>query len=291
MSPDQSTIHSDQQDNDQTRGRQGQRPEAERETVRESEQAPAIQRMCAVTVSRMYGSGGGEVARRLARRLGWSLIDHEVVVRVAHELGVTEAEAEEQDERTESFIGRALHSMSLAYPGMVDDVPPPPSPAEREHRYQEALRRVIELAAKEGHAVIVGRGSHMLLGQRRDVLTVRVVAPLDLRVAYVARREGLSEKDARDRIRDKDSARKRYVESTYRIRFGESEQYDLVINTETLSLDDAVDLAYLALERKARRLDVPRAELGPGAGLQRYAGTLADVPLPEGETEPGGQKR
>lgn len=286
MSPDQSTTHSDQQSDDQTRGRQNQRQEAGRKT----EQGLAIQRMCAVTVSRMYGSGGGEVARRLARRLGWSLVDHDVVVRVAHELGVTEAEAEDQDERTESFIGRALHSMSLAYPGVVDGVPPPLSPAEREHRYQEALRRVIELAAKEGHAVIVGRGSHMLLGQRRDVLTVRIVAPLELRVAYVARREGLSEKDARERIRDKDSARKRYVEATYHIRFGEPEQYDLIINTETLSLDDAVDLAYLALERKARRLDVSRAELGPGAGLQRYAGTLADVPLPEGKTEPDEQK-
>lgn len=280
MSTEQSMAHNGQQGAQQL----AQQP------VRHSgqqDQESIVQRMCAVTVSRMYGSGGGEVAQRLAQRLGWSLIDHEMVVRVAHELGITEAEAEDQDERSESFISRALHSMSLAYPGIVDDVPPPPSPVERERRYQEALRRIIELAAKEGHAVIVGRGSHMLLGKRRDVLKVRIVAPLELRVAYVARREGLTEQDARDRIQDKDSARKRYVESAYHIRFGEPEQYDLVINTATLSLDDAVDLAYLALERKARRLDMPETELGPGAGLQRYAGATADVPLPEGAAEPG----
>lgn len=248
------------------------------------ERVALVQRMCAVTVSRMYGSGGGEVAARLARQLGWSLIDHEVVVRVAHELGITEQEAAEQDERSESFISRALHSMSLAYPpypGVMNDVPPPPSPAERERGYHDALRRVIELAAKEGHTVIVGRGSHMLLGKRRDVLKVRVVAPLEQRVAYVARREGLSEREARDRIHDKDTARVRYVESTYHIRFGDPDQYDLTINTGILSLDDAVDLARLALERKARRLDAPESELGPGAGLQRYAGTTADVPLPD----------
>lgn len=275
MSIEQSAAHNGQQGAQQSPQHSGQQ-----------DQEPLVQRMCAVTVSRMYGSGGGEVARRLAQRLGWRLIDHEVVVRVAHELGITEAEAEDQDERSESFIGRALHSMSLAYPGVVDDVPPPPSPVERERRYQEALRHIIELAANEGHAVIVGRGSHMLLGKRRDVLKVRIVAPLELRVSYVARREGLSEKDARDRIQDKDSARKRYVESAYHIRFGEPEQYDLIINTATLSLDDAVELACLALERKARRLDAPEAELGPGAGLQRYAGATADVPLPEDATKP-----
>lgn len=250
-------------------------------------QESIAQRMCAVTVSRLYGSGGGEVAARLARRLGWRLIDHEVVVRVAHDLGITEQEAADQDERSESFITRALHSMSLAYPGIVDEMPPPPSPIERERAYQDALKHVIELAAKEGHMVIVGRGSHMLLGGRRDVLKVRVVAPLEQRVAYVARREGLSERAARDRIHDKDTARMRYVESVYHVRFGAPEQYDLTINTGVLSLDDAVDLACLALERIARRLDVPEAELGPGAGMQRYAGTTADVPLPKGTAETG----
>ena len=243
---------------------------------------PLAQRMCAVTVSRLYGSGGGEVAARLAQRLGWSLIDHEVVVRVAHNLGITEQEAADQDERSESFISRALHSMSLAYPGIVDEVPPPPSPAERERAYQDALRHIIELAAQEGHAVIVGRGSHLLLRGRRDVLKVRIVAPLEQRVAYVARREGLSERAARDRIHDKDAARVHYVESTYHVRFGDSEQYDLTINTGVLSLDDVVDLTYRALERKAQRLDVPESELGPSAGMRRYAGATADVPLPEG---------
>ncbi len=248
---------------------------------------PIVQRMRAVTVSRMYGSGGGEVAARLAQRLGWNLVDHEVVVRVAHLLGITEREAAEQDERSESFIARVLHGMSLAYPGIADEVPPPPSPAERERSYQEALRGVIELAAREGHAVIVGRGSHVLLGRRRDVLTLRVVAPLAQRMAYVARREGLSEQAARDRIYDRDTARKRYVESAYHVRIGEAEQYDLTVNTAVLSLDDVVDLACLALERKARRLDLPEADLGPGAGLPRYPGTMADVPLPREPAQPG----
>src|SRR6478609_2990402 len=67
--------------------------------------------MRAITISREYGSGGGEVAGRLATRLGWRLVDHEVVVRVAQELGVTEAAAAEYDEQVEGLAGRLLGAM------------------------------------------------------------------------------------------------------------------------------------------------------------------------------------
>jgi len=45
-----------------------------------------------VTISREYGSGGGEIARRLATRLGWRLVDHEIIVQLAHKLGISEEE-------------------------------------------------------------------------------------------------------------------------------------------------------------------------------------------------------
>ena len=58
--------------------------------------------MRAITISRQYGSGGGEVAARLARRLGWQLVDHEIVAQVAHRLGITEEEAQVRDEHVEA---------------------------------------------------------------------------------------------------------------------------------------------------------------------------------------------
>src|SRR5215208_1398801 len=67
--------------------------------------------MRAITISREYGSGGGEVAGRLAARLGWRLVDHEVVVRVARELGVTEAAVAEHDEQVEGLAARLLGAM------------------------------------------------------------------------------------------------------------------------------------------------------------------------------------
>jgi cytidylate kinase len=244
------------------------------------ETAPA-KGMRAITVARLYGSGGGEVASRIAQRLGWRLIDHEVTVRVAHEMGITEEEAEDLDEHTEGLILRVLNSMSLMYPSMVEHVPPSPSPATRERMYQNGLRRVIELAVEEGHSVIVGRGAGSLLAARRDVLRVYVIAPLEQRVAYVAQREGLDELSARKRIQLKDNDRRRYVQAMYHLQPDDPVLYDLTINTSILSLDAVAELICQALALKAARLGTPASALGPVSGMGRYAGEAEDVPAPE----------
>lgn len=233
-------------------------------------------RMRAITVSRQYGSGGGEIARLLAESLGWRLIDHEVVVGVARELGVSLDEAEAQDERSESLITRLLASMSLAYPNEGGDLAE--SPESRAAAYQEALRRVVVAAADEGNVVIVGRASQVVLADRRDVLHVRVVAPLPKRVTYVARREALTDEQARARIQDKDQNRIKSLQARFHRHPDEASLYDLTINTGVLTLADAVDLICSALERKQRQLTTPETALGPGAGMTRYAGQPGDLP-------------
>jgi cytidylate kinase len=265
----------------------------------------AISEMRAITISREYGSGGGEIAMRLAQRLGWRLIDHEVVAQVARELGIPETDAEAHDEQVESRIARILHRMRLRVSGafttptagaplgtpfLAPSTSPAPGtpfsaagatpPAPEGPAYQDALRHVVQAAANTGHVVIVGRGGQVILADRRDVLHVRVVAPLAQRVAYVARREGLDEAAARARAQTKDRARTRYMQTQYHCQHDDPHLYDLVVNTGVLDLDSAVDLIALALARKASRLSVPVAELGPAAGLARYAGQPADFPVP-----------
>jgi cytidylate kinase len=241
--------------------------------------SPETQRMRAITVSRLYGSGGGEVAARLAWRLRWRLLDHEVVERIAQKLGMTHDEVVALDERTASFVERVLSNMDMGYPGLIGDVAPTPS--ELSFAYDDALKIIVHAAAEEGHVVIVGRGAFALLANLRDVLRVLIAAPLESRVAYVMRREGLDERAARERIRRKDSDRQRHVETCFHVRAGDPEQYDLCINTAILTLDDAVELICNALERKAHRLDVPESELGPGVGQSPYPRPPTDSNMPE----------
>src|ERR1044071_6296610 len=81
-----------------------------------------IEQMQAVTISRQYGSGGGEIAARLASKLRWRLLDHEAVVQVAHQLGISVEDAEQQDEHIESLGMRLLNSLSLIQPPMSNAV-------------------------------------------------------------------------------------------------------------------------------------------------------------------------
>ncbi len=147
--------------------------------------------------------------------------------------------------------------------------------------FQAAVRRLVEQAAATGQVVIVGRGSPVVLAERRDVLRVKIVAPLPARLAYVTHREGLSEAQAAARIRQKEQERQRALRHAYGDRGDDAHLYDLVVYTGVLPLDSAVALIVAALADKGRQLGVP-AVLGPGAGLAPY-------PAPPADFGPAGQ--
>jgi CMP/dCMP kinase len=243
------------------------------------EDRSTIATMRAITISREHGSGGGEIAALLAKRLGWELIDHEVVVRVAEMLHVSEEEAENHDECVESLAKRIFKSLRPVHPTMPVTVEIPFSMDSR--AFHEARCKIIEGAVAAGHVVIVGRGAQAHLAQRRDVLHVRIVAPLEARIAYVMSREGLDYSAAQARILQKDQERARYLETFYHRRPSDAHLYDLVLNTGILDLESAVDVIEIVLERKARRLAIPAQELGPGVGLPRYPGRPEDFRPPQ----------
>ncbi len=155
----------------------------------------------------------------------------------------------------------------------------PSSPGET-LPYQETMRNIITAATATGHVVIVGRGGQVLLADKRDVLHVRVVAPLEQRVAYVVRREGLDTEAARRRVQAKDQARTRYMQTQYESQHEDPHLYDLVINTAILPLDSVVDQICLALEGKASRLSVPVEQVGPAADVAPYVAKPADFRVP-----------
>jgi len=245
----------------------------------------AISGMRAITVSREYGSGGGEVATRLAKRLGWKLVNHEVVVQVAKALGVTEEEAELYDEHADNLVARVLYSLTVIQPPMTATMPISLTTDSR--AYDLARRRVVQDAYEAGQVVIVGRGGQVLLADRRDVLHVRIVAPLEERIAYVMQREGLDRAAAQARIQLKDRDRTYFLSSEHHQNPQDAHLYDLVVNTGVLDLDSVVDLLALALERKAARLAAPAEELGPGAGLPRYPEAPGNFTPPTSADKPG----
>ena len=229
-----------------------------------------------VTIARGYGSGGGEIARLLATKLGWYLFDRLVVTSVARKLGIPEDEAAVHDEHVDSFVQRIIKSMQFSGPiAIVPDIAD--IVMVNDKLYHDALQQELLAATDIGNVVIVGRGAQMLLASRRDVLRVLIVAPLEQRIEYVKRRENLDAAAARALIEQKDQERRRDIKDQYHRNPDDAQIYDLTINTGVLDLQSAVDLICLALERKERRLSASEEELGPHHGLSLYPG----LPLPD----------
>lgn len=177
--------------------------------------------MSAITISRQMGSRGDELAQEVARRLGWRWVCRDIINQAALAAGVPQVALAEVDE---------LGLLGLR-------------PTARERRlYLSQVERIIRELADEGNVVIVGRGSQLVLRERPDVLHVRVVAPLEVRVDWLCREEAICREAARVRLEAGDRTRARYVQRNYHVRVGDPALYHLVINTGRLALPVAVDL-------------------------------------------------
>src|SRR5690348_1817219 len=107
-----------------------------------------------VTISRMYGSGGSEVAQRVASALGWELIDNEFVDKVAERLGMAPSVVAEHEERVPSLGERIVKALSLSAPETARTTAELPA-VSTEEAIVDVTRRVIDDAVRGGNAVLV----------------------------------------------------------------------------------------------------------------------------------------
>ncbi len=207
--------------------------------------------MAIITVSRMYGSGGSEVAERIAHELGWQLLDNAFVDEVATRLGTPAAEVEAREERVPSLAQRLAATLALGAPEIL----PGPADAElppSEERLIEVTERIIMEAASRGHSVMVGRGAQSVLASRQDVIHVFCYAPRPALVARAARRLAISDKEAEKVVDDTNRQREQYVRTYWKRSWRAYENYHLCLNTDWLGVDGAASIVIrLAREKFA----------------------------------------
>ena len=199
-----------------------------------------------VTVSREYGAGGGVLARGVAERLGWKVIDRALIEQVAEHLGAPLPAIEGLDEH----VGGILERIGLVFSrGGAEQMFPPGLPDP--DTIAEIERSVIRTAAASPPVVIVGRGAQCLLAGRRDALHVRLVAPLDVRVARAAEGRGITAEKARADAHRADVERHRYTRHHFQREWDDPHLYDLQVNTGGIELDEAVELVLSIIARRA----------------------------------------
>ncbi|HVE78664.1 MAG TPA: cytidylate kinase-like family protein [Gemmatimonadaceae bacterium] len=194
--------------------------------------------MAIITISRQYGSGGSDVAARVAEALGWTLLDNALIDQVAERLGMSREEVSRREERVPSLVERLAEAMTLATPEWVPAITdaPPPRP---EARLAEVTRRVVEEAVARGPVVVVGRGAPAMLAARGDALHVFCYAPKAVLVRRVAERLQVPAAEAERVVADTNRQREQYVKEHWGRAWGAYENYDLCVNTGTLGVEGA----------------------------------------------------
>jgi cytidylate kinase len=191
-----------------------------------------------IALSRQAGIDATSIAGEIGQRLGWSVYDHELVERIAQEMGLHTSLLQSLDETHVSWLTE-----------MVDHLMSMPSQSEYVHRL---LKTVLALGI-HGECVIVGRGAaHVLpIG---STLRVRLIAPLNERVTSMCQQTGISRAHAQRQVEAIDRERTRFVEDHFQKDPNDCENYDLVLNTSQFSPTACAQLAIDALHLMKSRL-------------------------------------
>jgi cytidylate kinase len=200
-----------------------------------------------VTISNEYGSGAVAIARDAAAALGFEFVDEQLPVVVAKRLSTTPEEVEAAEDTRRTVGERVLARLELATPEMAL--------ASSEESFDERCLREVQTAVREyaahGNVVLVGRAAGAILGRRPDVLRVFFHAPRDWRVHHVMTGTGVEQKVAADEVDRIDAARRSYLYEWYDLRWGETDQYDLALDTATFGHDAAVAAVVAAVRARA----------------------------------------
>ncbi len=191
-----------------------------------------------ITIDREYASGAAGIASKLAARLGWKLWDELLTIEIARILECDCPTVEEREERRDALHYRLFKAfMKGSFEGALNA---PRLKMVDADCIREAAEKVVREVGREGHGVIVGRGSAYYLESNPDAFHVFIYAPFAEKVRRL-RAMGKSEQEAQTLAETVDRDRAEYIKQYFKVDWPFREIYHLMINS-TLGEDTAVDL-------------------------------------------------
>jgi cytidylate kinase len=203
-----------------------------------------------VCISRAMGAGGEEVGRLVADRLGFVYVDEEIVSRTAAKAGIDAGSVADEEQRR-SFVSRMLQALaqSGAEALAVGGGPPPQIDAgPTGEAVRVLIRETIEQTAAQGNVVIVAHAASYALPPGPNALRVLVTASPETRAKRLAEAEGFDKSGGVRAAKESDAARRDYLKRFYGVEEAPT-HYDLVVNTDMLTFDDAAGLVAAAATR------------------------------------------
>jgi len=207
--------------------------------------------MAVITISREQGSGGDQIVDMLCERLGYCRVDKAMLTQIAQQAGVdVEAVLEKEksvaqkprliSDQMTSLYGRAPSAFSRG--GGLDD-----------QTYARIVGETMEQFARQGNAIIVGRGGAMVLRDWPTALHVHLYASIETRMERLIKRFSISELEAKRRITASDEQKRLYFRNMHgNASWKDLKHYHLVVNTTYLPAEAAVEIITIGARYRER---------------------------------------
>ncbi len=183
----------------------------------------------ALTISREYGSGGGEIADIIAKELGWRLVDKDLISEISRTEKVSPSEVAAFDEKVDPWIHRITRTVwGLGADGISVVAPVEMFDAEKA---ASLAKRIVTEAYNMGNCVIVGRGSQCILRNKPDAFHAFVYARWEDRVRKIQLRVKPGT-DVPALIRATDAQRVEYIRVHYKEKWMNPYLYDIMIDSK-----------------------------------------------------------
>ena len=190
-------------------------------------------RITVITVRKEPGAGGNIFAQKIAERLDLDIFNRDIIKGIAESAKISASVIETLEKKRlsgiEDFISSLVDKQYL-YPGL----------------YLEHLMKEVCTVSEHGRAVIEGRGANFILPPAKR-FSVRMVAPLDVRIQNIARRFDVSAEEAKRRVIRRESRRSAFIRQSFNADISNPIHYDLTINTGKMSIEAAVEAVISAV--------------------------------------------
>jgi cytidylate kinase len=206
-----------------------------------------------IAVSREAGSRGGTIARRVGRKLGWQIYNQELLEYIAQE-GVFRHDLAEEIPQSaaqwaEQHLNKLLREHNLGeQPSLVE------------------LARIVLALGAQGEVILIGRGAGCMLPQE-STLHVRIMAPLEARIAYMSQWLRLTIEEAAVQVGLRDARRAEFITTHFHCQPSDIYQYDLLLNSSLLGEESCAELIVQAARAKLSARS-PSARQAENLGMQ-----------------------
>lgn len=190
-----------------------------------------------VTITRLSGAKGHEVGKELSRRLGVRFYDRELLEKAAERTGVASEYIGLRDESVQRRFLAPLFVIENANDTLEDKL------------FQQAAQVIRDLYTKES-CVLVGRLSDYILRNEKDVINVYIYGPEDYRVDNIMRQNGISRREARRIIREKDANRESYYKFYSMNQWNQQKGKDICLDSESFGVEGCVNILEAAVKSR-----------------------------------------